>query len=296
MHNHSKENKNVSGKNILIVIILNLIITISEIIAGILSGSLSIISDAMHNLSDVFAIFISYIAILISKKEKNYKNTFGYKRVEILTATINSVFLIIVSVFLFKEAFIRLQNPIVINTNIIMIVATIALIGNLISVVILNRGSKESINIKSAYLHLIMDTLSSVAVILGGILINIFKIYWIDSVLTIIIGIYILFISIKLLKQIVNVLMQSTPVNIKITDVIIELKKIDFIKDVHHIHVWSLDGEETYLEAHVNVSDIKVSETKPILEEIEHVLMNHFDIHHVTIQFESTICDNKVCK
>ena len=191
-HSHSHDVSNVKGINLLITMLLNLAITVAEVIGGIYSGSLSLLSDALHNLSDMLSIVVSYFAIKISQKSNDEKRTFGYKRSTIIAAVVNSTVLIVISLFLFKEAYSKFINPEKINGVIVIWVALIGLIANALGAYLLSKGSKEDINMKSTYLHLISDALSSVGVVIGGIIIYYFNIYWVDPLLTIIIGIYVL--------------------------------------------------------------------------------------------------------
>lgn len=289
-HNHLNDMSEIKGRSLIIVMILNFIITIAEIIGGILSGSLSLISDALHNFSDGLSVIISYFAHQIAKRNNDIKKTFGYKRAEILAAVINSSVLIIISVYLFKEAYFRFISPQAINGLSVMLVALVALIANVISVVLLKKGSHGDINIKSTYIHLLSDALASVAVIVGGMVMYFFKAYWVDPVLTIAIGLYVLKESFEILKKATNILMQGVPEGFDIKKITDDLKQVEYIKDIHHVHCWSLNEKDIHFEAHANIKDILVSETKPILKKIEHVLKEHYGINHVTIQFEYECC------
>ena len=250
-HGHSHDVSNVKGANFTITVILNLIITVAEIIGGIYSGSLSLISDALHNLSDAVAIVISYVAIIISKKDNDEQKTFGYKRAGILAAVVNSSVLIVISLFLFKEAYIKLMHPTAINGFIVIWVALLGLIANTIGAFLLHSGSEDNMNIKSVYLHLFSDALSSLGVIIAGILIYFYQIYWIDSVLTVLIALYILKESFTIIKDAVSILMQGAPKGIVLSGVVNLIHNIDGVENVHHVHLWSLDENNINFEAHV---------------------------------------------
>ena len=288
--NHSHDVSDVKGGNFVITIILNFIITAAEIIGGIYSGSLSLISDALHNFSDAIAIIISYIAIIISKKENNEKKTFGYRRSGILAAVVNSSVLIIISIFLFKEAYIKFMNPTPVKGFIVIWIALIGIVANSLGAYLLHVGSDKDMNVKAIYLHLFSDALASLGVVIGGILIYFYKIYWVDSIVTVFIGFYILYESYKILKNAVNILMQGVPENIDIGKVVEVIKNIDGVTDVHHIHLWSLDEKNINFESHLNVKDMLVSETEEIGKKIKVELHDHFKITHVTIQFECNGC------
>jgi cobalt-zinc-cadmium efflux system protein len=205
-HNHRQDlsGNAHSGKNLLISILLNLTVSIAEVIGGLISNSLALISDALHNLGDTFALFIAYIAALISRKTLSPKKTFGYKRIEILAALFNAVILVVIIVFLFIESFKRLANPESIKGLIMLIVAVIGFSANLISVILLKKHSGKNINIRAAYLHLLGDTVSSVMVILSGILIYFFNLFWIDPLVTILLGLYLLKETYMILKEAVD--------------------------------------------------------------------------------------------
>jgi len=186
----------LSGNRLLFSIVLNIIITAAQVIGGIVSGSLALISDAVHNLSDVISLIISYVAnILSNKKKQTLHQTFGFKRAEIIAAFINSSTLIIIAVFLGIEAVKRLNDPREIASNVVIWLAFIAILGNGLSVLLLRKDANHNLNMKSAYLHLITDMLTSVAVLIGGLLMKYFQVYWLDAVLTIIISIYLLYMS-----------------------------------------------------------------------------------------------------
>ncbi len=284
-HNHSFVIK--SQKRLIITIFLNLIITAAEIVGGLFSGSLALLSDAFHNFTDASSIVISFIALKISQKDKTLKCTFGYKRAEILAALLNASLLVIISFFIVKESVSRLLEPEKIKTSIMISVAAIGLIGNILSVLLLKTFKGKSINIKSAYLHLMSDTLSSVAVIIGGIVIYFFNIYWLDPILSFLIVAYILKECYEILREVINILMQNVPNNIEILKVKDRLEKIKEVKDVHHIHIWLLNDREVHFEGHIKIDkDIKVSQTDKIRAKVERILKRDFNISHITLQVE----------
>lgn len=291
-HSHSHDLSGIKTKNLIITMILNVIITIAEVIGGIFAGSLSLISDALHNLSDVLSIVISIIAIKISQKRNDERMTFGYKRSSVLAALINSSVLVGISLFLFKEAYSKFINPEVINGAVVIWVSITGLTANAVGSYLLHQGAQGDMNMKSAYLHLFSDALSSVGVLIGGIMILYFKIYWIDPLLTVAIAVYVLKESFEIIKKVVNVLMQGTPENIDIHQLVETIKAIPEVEDVHHVHVWSLDDNNINFEAHVNIKNMLVSDTESIYEKIEQELYRHFSINHVTIQFEYNGCCN----
>ncbi len=293
-HSHHDVHHNHVEKNLLFSTILNLSVSIAQIIGGLFSHSLALISDALHNLGDTSALFIAYLANLIGKKNYNSKKTFGYKRIEILAALLNAVVLVVIIVYLFIEAIKRLQNPVEIKGLIMLVVAVIGFLANFISVLLLKNYKKENINIRAAYLHLLGDTISSVIVIISAILIYFLHIVWIDPLVTFLLGIYLLKETFVILREAVNILMQSTPYGLDLNEVKETLESIPEIDNIHHVHAWNLNDQEIQFECHIDLkSDIRVSETEKIQSIVHHILLNKFNIHHVTIQYEYNCCDNK---
>jgi len=286
-HTHSS-----TGISLLIPVILNFTITVVEIIGGIISGSLSLISDALHNFSDGVSVIISYFAIRLKQKDFSPKHTFGFKRAEILAAVINSSVLVIISIYLFYEAVIRFQDPEPIKGILMTSVASIGLIANIIGTLLLKRDAATSMNIKSSYLHLLTDAISSVAVIMGGLAIVIWNIYWIDPVLTILIAVYITRESFKILSDAIHILMEGAPPNISIEDIQAEVEKLDEVEDIHHVHLWMVGENDVHLEAHINVADMMISKTNLLGETIEELLTQKFGINHITLQFECDQCED----
>lgn len=291
-HHHHSIDENISLKKITGITLLNALITVTEIIGGILSGSLSLLSDALHNLSDTVAIILSYVALVISKKDKNEKKSYGYKRAGVLAAFINSTALILISFYLIYEAYKRFVHPEVINGNLMIIVAVIGLISNFISVLLLEKDSKKSINLKASYLHLLGDTVSSLGVVIGGIVIKFWNVYWIDPLVTVLISVYILKESYGIFKQTIDILMQSTA-DLDYNDLKKDIENIDGVINIHHIHTWLADEKTIYFEGHVILEDMLISDTKKIHDEIEDILEDEFGVSHITIQFEA---ENEECK
>jgi len=206
-HNHSHSHTELKSTNLLISILLNIIITVAQIIGGIVSGSLALLSDALHNFSDVISLVISYIANLLSKKEASINRTFGYKRAEILAAFINAFTLIIVAVLLIVEAVKRFYNPEPIESNLVIWLSFIAILGNGFSVLLLRKDAEKNMNMRSAYLHLLTDMMASVAVLIGGLLMKYYQIFWVDSLLTLIIALYLIWVGFDLFKESFKVFM-----------------------------------------------------------------------------------------
>ncbi len=287
-HHHNKE------KNLFLSILLNTVITVAQIIGGILSGSLALVSDALHNFSDVISLLFSYIALKLSKRKASYNQTFGYKRAQLIAAFVNALSLLIVAFYLIYEAVLRFLNPQVIQPNLVIWLAGLGILVNGLSVLLLKNDYQDNLNIKSAYLHLLTDMLASVAVLIGGVLMYYFKIYWIDSVLTFAIAIYLLYVGYDLLISATKMLMLFTPDHINIEQIVSLVNKTEGVKRLHHVHVWYLNEDELHLEAHLEcIDNISISQFNSILNNVEHLLLQKFKINHVTIQPEFQKEDSK---
>jgi cobalt-zinc-cadmium efflux system protein len=290
-HNHEH-----TGRNLAITVLLNGIITVAQFTGGVISGSLALISDALHNLSDVISVVLAYVAHRIGMKPQTQKSTFGYKRAEILAAFINAVSLIAVSVYLMVEAGKRFLNPREVDYVWMLGLGILGVIANGLSVLILRQNKDENLNIRAAYLHLIGDALTSVAVVIGAICIWLFKIYWIDPMVTVLISVYIFVHTYAILKESVGILMQFAPSEIDQQEIVKVLQQIPEIRSVHHIHLWRLDDDRIYFEAHlVLVENHPVSETRDITQKAKQLLNSRFDISHTTFQYEYTLCEDCVC-
>ncbi|MUU79103.1 cation diffusion facilitator family transporter [Winogradskyella endarachnes] len=296
-HSHSHSHlhaHDLNGRNLLISIFFNIAITVAQVIGGLLSSSLALLSDALHNFSDVVSLIISYIAHKLVKRKASLKRTFGYKRAEILAAFINASTLIIVAVLLIIEAVKRFQNPQQIESNLVIWLSVMAIIGNGFSVLLLKNNAKSNMNMKSAYLHLLTDMMASVAVLVGGLLMKFYQIWWIDSVLTFLIALYLIWMGFALLKASTKVLMLFTPDSIPVDEIVTKLNSFETISNVHHVHVWQLNEEEIHFEAHVDFEkDISLTEFDVIRSKIEDFIYNKYDINHVNIQPEFGKSDTK---
>ncbi|WP_243473426.1 cation diffusion facilitator family transporter [Winogradskyella sp. MH6] len=286
-HNHTHDHKDLKGRKLLITILLNIVITAAQVVGGLVSGSLSLLSDALHNFSDVLSLVVSYIAAKLSKQKASINRTFGYKRAEILAAFVNASTLVIVAIILIKEAVERFQNPQSIDSNLVIWLSLIAIFANGFSVLLLKKESSNNINLRSAYLHLLTDMLASVAVLIGGLLMKYYQLFWVDSLLTLLIALYLIYVGYDLLKTSTKMLMLFTPEHINIKDVVRAVNKLPKVNKLHHVHIWNLSDHELHLEAHLDLTeDISTTEFNDLLLQIEALLHDDFDINHVTIQPE----------
>ncbi|GGC81407.1 cobalt transporter [Flavobacterium lutivivi] len=289
-HSHSHvhiQKHEVKASNLVFSIILNLVITIAQIVGGIISGSLALISDALHNFSDVLSLVFSLVAHKLSRRKASIDQTFGYKRAELIAAFVNAATLVIVAFILIYGAIERFFNPHPIQSGLVIWLALLGIVVNGLSVIFLKKDADHNLNMKSAYLHLLTDMMASVAVLVGGLLMKFYGWFWVDSLMTILIAIYLIVVGIDLLKKSTKMLMLFTPEHIDIKEIVREVHKIKGIGKLHHIHVWHLNEEELHLEAHLDCAeDIKMSEFNDLLHEVEMVLFNKFGINHINIQPE----------
>ena len=286
-HGHDHTHPDLKGRNLLISIVLNILITVAQVIGGLVSGSLALLSDALHNFSDVLSLIVSYIADLYAKKEASFEKTFGYKRAEIIAAFINALGLIIVAIYLVYEAVHRFINPQEIESSLVIWLALLGIVANGFSVLLLRKDAKENMNMRSAYLHLLTDMSASVAVLIGGLLMKYYNWFWVDSVLTVLISIYLLVMGYDLLKKSFKVLMLFTPDDINLENVREAMSQDEEIENVHHIHIWQLNEKEIHLEAHIDFNqDISISKFDEILNGVEERLFHDFGINHVNVQPE----------
>jgi cobalt-zinc-cadmium efflux system protein len=284
IHIHKHE---VKGKNLVYSILLNLLITIAQVVGGVISGSLALISDALHNFSDVLSLGFSLFANKLSRKKASINHTFGYKRAELIAAFINAITLVIVALILTYGAIERFFNPHPIQSGLVIWLALLGIAVNGFSVLLLQKDAKHNINMKSAYLHLLTDMMASIAVLIGGLLMKFYAWYWVDSVMTILIAVYLIYVGVDLIKSATKMLMLFTPDYIDIKEIVREVHKISGVNKLHHIHIWHLNDEELHLEAHLDCSrDIKMSEFNLLLEKIEIILFEQFHINHINIQPE----------
>ena len=285
-HHHSHAEK-LRGKKLLWVTLLNFSISVVQVAGGILSNSLSLISDAIHHLGDTSTVFIAFLAGKYARRRPDSKKTFGYKRIEILAALFNGVVLLGICIFLLVEAYKRLMQPQPIKGGIMLSVAVFVLLVNLISVLVLQKEKSRNLNVRAVYLHLLGDTLSSVAVIAGSIAIIVWEIYWIDPLITIAVGIYIIYQTWGVIRQTVNILMQATPRHIDIQKIKQSVVTLPQVENIHHLHVWQMDDEQIYLEAHLNISrDMPLSEAQTVRHNVENLLRDAFGINHIILQIE----------
>lgn len=294
-HSHSHVSPGTSERRLALSLVLNLVITLAEVAGGLFSNSLALLSDAVHNLSDASSLGVSWLAKRISRMERTPAHTFGFKRAEVLASLVNTVALVGIGVFLLVEAARKFLHPEPVVGGIMLAVAVVGLLGNLFTAWLLHAGSKESLNIRSAYLHIVMDTLSSAGVIVAALLMMAFGWFWLDPLLTLAVSLYVLRESWPLLKTSIHILMQGSPEGLPIGRVVAEVEAHPDVVDMHHVHAWTTDGTEILLEAHVTLCEEARSRTDELLALLSGRIRQDFGIGHVTLQFEFARCVGGRC-
>ena len=284
-------------RNLLIALFITGIILVAELIGGLLSNSLALLSDAGHMFMDVLALLLSFFALRFATRPATEKKTFGFYRLEILAALINGTVLLALSLFIFYEAYQRLIEPQEVKGLLMLSIAAIGLGANIVSALVLRGGSRESLNVKGAFLHVIGDLLSSIGVILGGAIILFTGWKRVDSIISFVIGGIILIGAYRLVMESVNILLESTPKDVGLNEVIDGVKAIEGVRDLHHVHIWTITSGIYALSAHVLIEDQMTSRSSQILEDINRFLKDRFNIDHTTIQFECEACQTDfVCR
>ena len=276
------------------VLKVSLFVTVAYIVLLVVSGirahSLALLSEAGHNLTDLLALVLSLIAVYLQNRPPSATKTYGYHRAGVLAALINAVSLVAVSFIVFYEAFRRIQNPEHVRAGLMIGVAAAGVVMNGVIALLLYRSSRD-VNIRSAFLHEIGDTLSTAAVIVGGWVILMTGQYWIDSALSFGIGALILWSCLGIVRETLNILLEGTPRGMSLDHIGTAIRGIDGVNDVHDLHVWSIGSETHALSCHISIADIPPSASERILRDVKECLHREFRIDHTTIQFEHAECE-----
>lgn len=258
--------------------------------AGVRAHSLALISEAGHNVSDALALLLSFVAVYFQARPASDAKTFGYQRAGVLAAFLNALTLIVIAVGIGIEALHRLSSPVAVQPRVMMIVAAAGVVMNGVIAAFLFSGSRD-VNIRSTFIHMLGDTLSTGAVILGGLAIVLTGLNWIDSVLSLLIAVLILWSSISIVRETLNILLEGTPRGLSVPEIRNSLAEINGVLDVHDLHVWSLGSQTRALATHVTIDDIPPSESNRILGDIREHLLSRYGIYHTTVQFEHAACE-----
>ena len=288
-HHHHGDPSEIGERRLWWAVGANMLLTAAQVVGGVVSGSLSLIADALHNFSDAAALLIALVAIRIGRKPPDQFKTFGYKRAETVAALINLTTLIIIGLYLCYEAIMRFITPEPIAGWTIVIVAGIALVVDVFTALLTYSQSKNSMNIRAAFLHNLTDALASVGVIIAGTLILLYGWVWTDAAMTLLIAGYVLYHGFAEIPKAIHLLMEGTPEGISIDDVMEAMEAIEGVNNVHHVHIWQLDEQHNALEAHVVIKD--QSDIDDMKVKLKKILKDSFSIDHSTLEFELKNCD-----
>ncbi len=288
-HHHHGDPSEIGEKRLWWAVGANLLLTVAQVIGGIISGSLSLVADALHNFSDAASLLIALVAIRIGRKPPDQFKTFGYRRAETIAALINLTTLIIIGLYLCYEAIMRFITPEPIIGWTVIIVASIALVVDVFTAFLTYSQSKNSMNIRAAFLHNVTDALASVGVIITGTLILLYGWVWTDAAMTLVISGYVLWQGFTEIPKVIHLLMEGTPEHVNINEVIQTMEQQQGVNDVHHVHIWQIDEHKNALEAHVVINESKNMDD--IKTRLKRDLKDKFDIQHSTLEFENKICE-----
>jgi len=300
IHEHRHEHQNDHGlrhipsggrKDLLLALSITVLMMIAEVIGGLLSNSLALLSDAGHMLTDNLALLLSFFAMTFASLPATDRKTFGFFRLEILAAFVNGIVLVLISLYIMYQAYLRMVHPQPVQGMLMLIVAIIGLVANIIGALILVKHSQNSLNIRGAYLHIVGDALSSVGVVIGGVVILYTGWYLIDPILSVLISLVIIYGAWSLVKESVNILLESAPAHINIDTIASEIGKIKGVREAYHIHLWTITSGVYALSAHVLIDDRPVSNSRELNDQIRSLLSEKFKVYHSTIQLECEKCD-----
>jgi cobalt-zinc-cadmium efflux system protein len=292
MHAHAGHHRHETGPSRVLKfsLLLTLAYIVLLLIAGVRAHSLALLSEAGHNASDFLALLLSLIAVYLQARPPTSTKTYGYDRAGVLAAFINAAALVVLAFFIFYEAFKRMQAPVAVHPGTIMWVAATGVVMNGVIAWLLYRASRD-VNIRSAFLHMFGDTLSTAAVIAGGWTILLTGHSWIDSALSVGIGVLILWSSLGIVRETLNILLEGTPRGMELPHIAQAISSIAGVNDVHDLHVWSIGSNSHALSCHISIADIPSSSSDRILREVNDCLRDNFRIYHTTIQFEHVVCE-----
>lgn len=295
MENHNYRGETgylaAASRPLQMALVIVLVIMVAEVIGGVLSNSLALLSDAGHMLIDALALTLSLVAMSIAQRPATRTRTYGYHRIEILAALANGITVGLVSLYIFYEAYRRLLEPPVVKAPLMLSVAIIGLIANLAAILLLRGGGTASLNIRAAFWHVIGDTVSSVGVIITAIIISVTGWGVADPIIAVVIGVIILWGAVRLVRESVDILSDTVPRDIPVEKVIEAIKKIPGVEDVHDIHIWTLTSGVHALSAHLLITDRMVSRSAGILQAVQRDLKRLFNITHPTLQLECEKCE-----
>ncbi len=289
-HNHSAN----TTKRLSLSLSLTAAFVIVEVIAGIFGNSLALLTDAAHNFTDIIALGLSWYALKIATKPAHAGKTFGYHRVGILVALINSTTLILIALGIFYEAWKRFITPPEVDSTLLIGVGALAFFINLVTAWLVKDGSEHDLNLRSAFLHLMGDVLSTLGAVIAGVIIAFTRWNWLDPLVSVLIGFFILWNAWGILRQSVHILLESAPESVDVDSMIEDLQKVKGVRGVHDLHVWSINESLKLLSAHIVTDDILLSKGAHLQDRLSEMLAHEYNIQHATLQLECVDCEPKL--
>jgi len=289
MHDHSHSHAPPSATALRYSLVATFIYVVVTLIAGIRAHSLALLSESGHNVTDLLALALSWVAVFVQARPRSATKTYGYHRAGVVAAFINALTLVAIAFYIFYEAVLRLTHPVEVQPKVMIWVAFAGVVMNGTISWFLFRAAHD-VNIRSAFIHQLGDTLSTGAVIVGGWFILVTRQHWIDPALSIGIGCLIIWSSLGIIRETLNILLEGTPRGLSVEQIVSSLTAIDGVNDVHDVHVWSISSDSHALSCHVRIADMPLSESENILRQVTDLLASRFHIHHTTIQFENALC------
>ena len=291
-HHHHHVDPNAGDARVFWAVVVNVLLTIAQIVGGILSGSLALIADAVHNLSDALSLAIAFFARKIARRPADAQMTFGYGRAEIVAALVNYTTLIVIGLYLVFEAVQRFFQPQVVDGWLVVIVAGVALVIDLVTALLTYALSKRSVNMRAAFLHNMADALGSIAVIIAGTLILLYDWRLIDPLVTLLIAGYILWQSMVEITPVIRMLMLGSPPEIDTDHMVTRVRAIEGVEDIHHLHLWQMEEFENAADAHLVIAEKNWANADQIKANVKEALLKEFSISHSTLEIE---CSTHVC-
>ena len=297
-HSHLREAAKQTTSRLSLSLFLTLAFVFIEAGAGYFANSLALLTDAAHNLTDVIALGLSWFAIRITSQPANARKTYGYHRAGILVALLNSTTLVLISIGIFYEAYHRFMSPPEVQSGILIGVGLIAVVINLVTALLVHRGSESDLNLRSAFVHLMGDVISTIGAVIAGVIIYFTKANWLDPAVSVLIGFLILYNAWGILRETIDILLESTPRDVDIKKMVNEIVEVDGVLGVHDLHVWSLTQNLRTMSAHILTEDITVSAGAEIQNRINELVYHRYNIAHATLQLECVDCgpDSLYCK
>ena len=290
LHSHFGDLAKQTTSRLALSLFLTLAFVFIEAIAGIIGSSLALLTDAAHNLTDVIALGLSWYAIRLTSQPADSRQTYGYHRAGILVALLNSTTLVVISLGIFYEAWRRLMNPPDVRSEILITIGLAAVVINLATALLVRKGSEHDLNIRSAFLHLMGDVLSTIGAVIAGVIIYFTGANWLDPFVSVLIGFLILYNAWGILRDSVNILLEATPRDIDVSKLVDDVMQVGGVLGVHDLHIWSIAQNLRTMSAHILTDDVSISQGADIQEQINEVVYHRYNIAHATLQLECMDC------